>query len=159
MLLLIATVRLLGRLPLRLLVFPHCFPLFLVCLLQHLLLLLGRLLGPARIFLRTDALSLNRYRPRQSQGNQQHKSGNAFHNVSERKILQRSYTEAAPGWHIRCYFCNPVSGGWEARPLPGFPSLRFSFRQNKYRLLDRLRLPRHAIHQESWFDWKLTADS
>src|SRR5208283_3635032 len=56
-LLLIATI----RLPLRLRSFLHCFPLFLVCLVQHLLLLLDRLTGLARIFLGTDALSLSRY--------------------------------------------------------------------------------------------------
>jgi hypothetical protein len=54
-------------------------------------------------------LSLNRYRPRQAEGNQQNESSNSFHNVSERKILQRSYTEMAPSRHTGCYFCNPCA--------------------------------------------------
>src|SRR5450759_5208691 len=94
--LLSATLRLLGRLPLRLLVFLHCVPLFLVCLLQHLLLRLGRP-GQARTFVVTGALSSSRYRPCNSQGEQQQESGTSFPNVSDRKILSRSYTESAPG--------------------------------------------------------------
>ena len=58
--LLLIAVRLPVRLPLLLPGFLHCFPLFLVCLVQHLLLLLDRLLGLPRIFLGTDALGLSR---------------------------------------------------------------------------------------------------
>ena len=48
-------------LPLLLRGFLHGFRLFLVYLVQHLLLLLDRLLGLARIFLGTDALRVSRY--------------------------------------------------------------------------------------------------
>src|SRR5712692_7155865 len=93
----------LGRLPLRLLGFLHCFPLVLGCLLQHLSLRLGPLLVLALIFLfDAGALSLSRYRPCNDRGGQQHENSNSFHNVSEPKILaavldHRSYTEAEPG--------------------------------------------------------------
>ena len=99
----IAAVRPLGRLPVCLRLFLHGF---LVCL----LLLLRGLLRPARIFLGTDALSLHRYYPRKTEGNQQHESGNSFQNVSEQTILHRSYTEAAPGF--------TPSVTWVIRPLP-----------------------------------------
>jgi hypothetical protein len=89
-------VRLLDRFPLRLLVFLHCFPLFPGQLLQQLLLLLGLPVRPAHIFFGNGASSLSGQRARHTQGNQQHESSNSFHNVSERRILQRSYTEAAP---------------------------------------------------------------
>lgn len=60
---LMTAVRLLGRLPLRLFVLLHGFSLFLVCLVQHLLLLLNRLLVLALIFLfdAAGALSFSRY--------------------------------------------------------------------------------------------------
>jgi hypothetical protein len=88
-------IRLLDRPPLRPGGLLHCFPLFLGRLLQHLLLALGRLPGLARIFFDTGALSLSWYRRCNTQGDQQQESGNWFHKVSEQKMLQRSYTEAA----------------------------------------------------------------
>jgi hypothetical protein len=44
---------------------------------------------------------LNRHRAHNTQGGQQKERGKSFHNVSERKILQRSYTESYPGSHTR----------------------------------------------------------
>ena len=57
----LATIRRPHLLPLLFRGFLHGFPLFLVCLVQRLLLLLDRLLGLARIFLGTDALRVSRY--------------------------------------------------------------------------------------------------
>ena len=63
--------------------------------------LLGRLPGPVHVFVRSSVLSLNRHRARNTQSGEQKEGGKSFHNVSERKILQRSYTESYPGSHTR----------------------------------------------------------
>jgi len=78
-----AMIRLFVRFPLRpalrLLVLLHCFLLLLGCLPIHLLLLLVRLPGLACIFFDTHALSFGRYRPCNTQGDQQCQNGNSFH--------------------------------------------------------------------------------
>src|SRR5882762_5778832 len=78
-----AMIRLFVRFPLRpalrLLVLLHCFLLLLGCLTVHLLLVLVRLPGLACIFFDTHALSSSRYRPCNTQGDQQCQNRNSFH--------------------------------------------------------------------------------
>ena len=63
--------------------------------------LLGRLPGPVHVFVGSGVLSLHRHRAHNTQSGQQKEGSKSFHNVSERKILQRSYTESYPGSHTR----------------------------------------------------------
>src|SRR5256714_12212884 len=78
-----AMIRLFVRFPLRpalrLLVLLHAFLLLLGYLPIHLLLLLVRLPGLACIFFDTHALSFSRYRPCNTQGDQQCQNSNSFH--------------------------------------------------------------------------------
>ena len=84
----VAAVRLLGCFALRFRGSLHGFRLFLIGLVQHLLLVLDRLAGLARIFLGADALSLGRDCRCHTQNGQQHESSDSFHNVSERTVLE-----------------------------------------------------------------------
>src|SRR5712691_1082551 len=72
-------IRLFVRFPLRLLVFVHCFLLLLGCLPVHLSLLLLRLPRLACIFFDTHALSFSRYRPCNTQSDQQCQNSKTFH--------------------------------------------------------------------------------
>jgi hypothetical protein len=66
----------------------HSFPLLLGCLLIHLLLLLGRATGLARVFLDSRSASLSRHCASTTQGDQQeHESSNSSHNLSQPKIF------------------------------------------------------------------------
>src|SRR5947208_17065296 len=72
-------IRLFVRFPVRLLVFLHCFQLHLGCLPVHLSLLLLRLPRLACIFFDTHALSFSRYRPCNTQSDQQRQNSKSFH--------------------------------------------------------------------------------
>ena len=116
-------IRLLHLLSLLLRGFLHGFRLFLVGLVQHLLLLLDRLLGLARVFLGTDALRLSRYRRQHSSNEQQHKSSNSFHSVSERRSCSDLTPKLRPSWDTRRYFCNPTCWWRVSVPPAGLHAL------------------------------------
>jgi hypothetical protein len=90
-----AAICLLVLLPCRLCSFLVELALSLVLLVQQLLLLLDCLAGLPGILLGADALSLNWHRSCHTQPDHQHKNSDTLHILSEQKILQRSYTEAA----------------------------------------------------------------
>src|SRR5580704_16136345 len=74
----------LGRLPLRLRVLLHCFPLFLGF---RFLLLIRRLLGLASTVRAGEDLGLSWYRARKTQGDQQYESRNSSHMALAKNIL------------------------------------------------------------------------
>jgi hypothetical protein len=89
-----------GCLPLRLLVFLHCFLLFLGRFVIRFLLLLARLLGPARTVWTHEDLGLSWCQPCETQCDQQYESRNSFHNPpgmeDSKAIIHRSCTQGCP---------------------------------------------------------------
>src|SRR5580704_10063895 len=90
-----------GSLLLCLLVFLHRFLLFLGCLGLRLLLFLSRLLSLARTVWAGEDLSVSRYRPCETRGDQQYESSNSLHDVPGTQEPTPILHEVASGPQLR----------------------------------------------------------